>query len=74
MNAPVVRPKVIELTALGAGFLAGLAVKFWKDEASIAAYWQHDKTFKPQMDRTEAAARMRRWNKAIACAKLWEEE
>src|SRR6266478_324273 len=49
LNVPVVRPKVAETTALGAAYLAGLAVGFWKNQADIARQWQADKHFKPAM-------------------------
>src|SRR5881227_2582870 len=49
MKVPVVRPKVAETTALGAAYLAGLAVGFWKNQADIARQWQVDKRFKPSM-------------------------
>ena len=47
LGVPVVRPKVLETTALGAGYLAGLAVGFWKDAADVAANWQLDRVFEP---------------------------
>uniref|UniRef100_UPI001BD5D574 glycerol kinase GlpK n=1 Tax=Tepidanaerobacter acetatoxydans TaxID=499229 RepID=UPI001BD5D574 len=50
LGVPVDRPKVIETTALGAAYLAGLAVGYWKDKNDISAKWQIDRTFKPQMD------------------------
>ena len=73
LNVPVVRPKVAETTALGAAYLAGLAVGFWKDQADIARQWQVDKRFKPAM---KAAARTRiakGWQRALHRAKAWEE-
>jgi glycerol kinase len=73
LGVPVVRPKVTETTALGAAYLAGLAVGFWKDQADIAKQWQVDKTFKPAMKtatRTKIAAG---WAKALTRAKKWED-
>ena len=73
LNVPVVRPKVAETTALGAAYLAGLAVGFWKNQADIARQWQADKRFKPAM---KAAARTRitkGWVRALGRAKAWEE-
>ena len=65
LGVPVVRPKVLETTALGAAYLAGLAVGFWKDQAEIASQWQRDTTFEPKMGRDEAHSRMAVWAKAI---------
>ena len=73
LGVPVVRPKVAETTALGAAYLAGLAVGFWKSQAEIARQWQVDKTFKPAM---KAPARKRiasGWERALERAKAWEE-
>ncbi|HEY1952946.1 MAG TPA: glycerol kinase GlpK [Gemmatimonadaceae bacterium] len=73
LNVPVVRPKVAETTALGAAYLAGLAVGFWKNQADIARQWQVDKRFKPAM---KAAARTRMakgWERALSRARAWEE-
>jgi len=73
LNVPVVRPVVAETTALGAAYLAGLAVGYWKNQADIARQWQVDRRFKPAM---KAAARTKMaagWNKALARAKGWEE-
>jgi glycerol kinase len=72
LNVPVVRPKVAETTALGAAYLAGLAVGYWKNQADIGRQWQADKRFKPAM---KLAARNRiasGWEKALSRAKQWE--
>jgi glycerol kinase len=53
LGVPVVRPKVLETTALGAGYLAGLAVGYWKDSADVAANWQQDRVFEPRMPRAQ---------------------
>ena len=73
LGVPVVRPKVAETTALGAAYLAGLAVGFWKSRADIARQWQVDKRFAPAM---KPAARKRiaaGWERALDRAKAWEE-
>lgn len=73
LNVPVVRPKVTETTALGAAYLAGLAVGYWKNQAEIARQWQVDRRFIPAM---KAAARdrlARGWERALSRAKAWEE-
>ena len=74
MQTPVVRPKVIETTALGAAYLAGLAVGFWNDAREIESIWQTDKVFEPQMSEDEVHSRRQRWNRALECAQGWEKE
>jgi glycerol kinase len=71
LGVPVVRPKVLETTALGAGYLAGLAVGYWKDAADVAANWQQDRVFKPSMRRERIAELAAGWQKAVARAKHW---
>ena len=73
LQAPVVRPKVIETTALGAAYLAGLATGFWKDRSELARSWQVDRTFEPQMSADKAAHRRSRWKQALSRARDWEE-
>jgi glycerol kinase len=72
-GVPVVRPRVQETTALGAAYLAGLAVGVWKDTDEIAARWQIERTFEPALDPDRAAALRARWNRAVERAKAWEE-
>ena len=71
LGVRVVRPKVFETTALGAAYLAGLAVGYWKDAGEISAQWQADRVFEPDMPRAEAQRLMAGWNKALARAKDW---
>ena len=73
LQAPVVRPKIIETTALGAAFLAGLAVGFWKDHSEIESIWQTDRVFEPQMEMSEVVYRRQRWKKALERSKEWEQ-
>ncbi|HEX4840302.1 MAG TPA: glycerol kinase GlpK [Rhabdochlamydiaceae bacterium] len=73
MGAPVIRPKVTELTALGAAFLAGIAIGFWKNKEEAAASWQKDKTFTPAMPADKVQILCRKWEKAIDCAQNWEQ-
>jgi glycerol kinase len=73
LQTPVVRPRVLETTALGAAFLAGLAVGFWKDRRAVARTWRPDRVFDPAMSADEAAARRRRWAEALNRARDWEE-
>ena len=65
LGVPVVRPKVLETTALGAAYLAGLYTDVWKSLEEIAAQWQMDRRFAPQMPRAEAAALLARWREAV---------
>jgi len=73
LNVPVVRPKVAETTALGAAYLAGLAVGFWKDQADIARQWQVDKRFTPAMKSAARTRIAKGWAQALSRAKAWEE-
>jgi glycerol kinase len=72
-GVPVVRPRVQETTALGAAYLAGLAVGVWKDTGDIAERWQVERRFEPAPDRDQTAAQRARWNRAVERAKGWEE-
>jgi len=65
LGVKLVRPKMIETTALGAAFLAGLAVGLWKDQKDIAAHWKEDKTFLPAMPKKEVSAHLARWKDAV---------
>jgi len=73
LGVPVVRPKVTETTALGAAYLAGLAVGFWTSTDEVAANWQVDRRFEPLMPREEAAARLRQWERAVARSRHWQD-
>ncbi len=73
LQVPVVRPKVIETTALGAAYLAGLAVGFWKSKEEVAAAWQAERRFTPAMPAAQAAHRRSRWAEALNRARDWEE-
>jgi len=71
LGVPVVRPRVTETTALGAAYLAGLAVGFWKDEAQIAALWSRERVFEPTLSRDAAQERLAQWKRAVARARQW---
>ena len=71
LGVPVVRPTVLETTALGAAYLAGLAVGFWRDDAEVAANWKIDRRFDPAMSRDQAQSLRAKWNKAVARSKDW---
>jgi glycerol kinase len=72
LGVPVVRPRVLETTALGAAYLAGLAVGFWASREEIAAQWQAERRFEPAMPADLRAERMARWARAVAHARAWE--
>jgi len=73
LGVPVVRPKVTETTALGAAYLAGLAVGYWKDQKQIAAQWQVDRRFTHAMKPAQRKQLESGWRKALERAKRWEE-
>ena len=73
LGVPVVRPAVTETTALGAAYLAGLAVGYWKKPQEIASQWQVEQRFEPKMPRAKARALRERWSKAVERAKDWEQ-
>ena len=74
LDVPVVRPKVTETTALGAAYLAGLAVGYWQDSEEIGAQWRADRSFEPGMSRDRVESLMAGWRKAVERAKNWAEE
>ncbi len=71
LGVPVVRPRVLETTALGAAYLAGLTVNLWKSREELAAHWQAEKRFEPQMKDAERQTRMARWRDAVLRARGW---
>ena len=71
LGVAVVRPKVTETTALGAAYLAGLAVGFWDSIDALAQHWQVDKRFEPSMPSSAVAARRAEWNEALNRSKKW---
>ena len=70
LQLPVVRPTVTETTALGAAYLAGLSVGFWRDTDSLEANWMADRTFEPGIPAQAAADALASWHKAIERARL----
>ncbi|PNY79709.1 glycerol kinase GlpK [Deinococcus koreensis] len=71
LGVPVVRPKITETTALGAAYLAGLAVGFWQDQDELKALWQVDRRFEPGMGRDEAQGRLQTWKRAVERSRDW---
>jgi len=74
LGVPVIRPRVSETTALGAAYLAGLAVGYWKDQREIAKQWQADRHFRPAAKTAARKHLVAGWNKALTRAKSWAEE
>ncbi len=71
LNTPLVRPKVSETTALGAAYLAGLAVGFWKDLNEIKDQWQVDQVFKPSMEDDRRTTMIKTWHNALERSRNW---
>ncbi len=74
LGVPVVRPAVTETTALGAAYLAGLAVGFWSSLEAITGQWKVDRRFEPEMPRAAAGALRERWSAALGRSKGWERQ
>jgi glycerol kinase len=73
LRIPVERPAVVETTALGAAYLAGLAVGFWADQTELEAHWALDRRFEPQAGEAEMARLLSGWDRAVARSLRWEE-
>ncbi|WP_036293668.1 glycerol kinase GlpK [Methylosinus sp. PW1] len=71
LGAPVVRPRCIETTALGAAYAAGLASGFWKDKREIAAHWRAEKRWSPMMSTEDRERRIAKWAKAVTRSFDW---
>ncbi len=71
LGVTVQRPKVTQTTALGAAYLAGLAVGLWGSVADLAGQWQVDRTFVPRIPAADREARLARWRRAVERAKGW---
>ena len=74
LGVPVIRPCVTETTALGAAYLAGLAVGYWSTPADLAANWRIDRRFEPAISCDEAASRLHQWSRAVERAGHWHDE
>jgi glycerol kinase len=71
LGVDVVRPRVVETTALGAAYLAGLAVGYWKDIEELKAQWQLERQFSSAMSASEVQASLEGWKRAVNAAKAW---
>jgi glycerol kinase len=74
LGAPVIRPKVIETTCLGAAYAAGLAVGFWPDQAALKANWKKSAEWTPKLDPKTRDKRYRKWKKAVRATMNWVDE
>jgi glycerol kinase len=74
LGVPVVRPQVTETTALGAAYLAGLAVGFWQDEAELTALWRAERRFEPALVDDRRAALFARWRRAVERTLNWAQD
>ena len=74
IDAPVLRPQCVETTAMGAAYLAGLAVGYWNSKDDVIANWAIDKKFEPSMDEATRAKLIKGWKKAVKCSYGWAKE
>ena len=70
-NAPVLRPSCVETTAMGAAYLAGLAVGYWADTGEIRKNWSVDRRFDPKITAESRNERLTGWKKAVSCTRGW---
>lgn len=73
-NAPVNRPVCVETTAMGAAYLAGLAVGYWENKEAVTDNWAIDRVFEPEIDEDEREKKLRGWSKAVKCSYGWDEQ
>lgn len=74
LGKKVHRPKVTETTSLGAAYLAGLAVGYWKDKEEIRKNWQIEKVFEPEMKPEKREELLKGWHRAVRCAREWAKD
>ncbi|MEF9939208.1 MAG: glycerol kinase GlpK [Clostridium sp.] len=74
INAPVHRPKCVETTAMGAAYLAGLAVGYWANKEEVLKNWAIDRVFTPKIEEADRAAMIKGWNRAVKCSYGWAKE
>ena len=73
-GAPVLRPRCVETTAMGAAYLAGLAVGYWADTAEIRQNWAIERTFNSEITEESRTKRIKGWKKAVRCAESWAKD
>ena len=74
IDAPVERPVCVETTAMGAAYLAGLAVGYWKSKEDVIRNWAVDRTFQPAIEEEKRSEMVKGWNKAVKCSYGWAKE
>lgn len=74
INAPVHRPQCVETTAMGAAYLAGLAVGYWATKEDVIKNWAIDRQFHPEIEEEQRTAMVRGWNKAVKYSYGWAKE
>jgi glycerol kinase len=74
LQAKVVRPKITETTAMGAAYLAGLAMNYWSDIKEVKQQWQMDRTFSPQIKAVETHSLIKGWHRAVNASKAWADD
>ena len=74
IQAPINRPVCVETTAMGAAYLAGLAVSYWNNKEDVLCNWAIDRIFTPKITPAEQQQKLKRWKKAVACTRSWEKE
>lgn len=74
INAPVLRPQCVETTAMGAAYLAGLAVGYWSDQSEVVKNWAIDRTFKPSIDDAQRGRMLKGWAKALTYSHGWAKD
>jgi glycerol kinase len=74
LNCKVIRPEITETTALGAAFLAGLAVGFWKDTSEIVRYWKSEREFIPAESTVLLLKGIASWKQAVHAAQIWSKK
>ena len=74
INAPVNRPQCVETTAMGAAYLAGLAVGYWSSKEDVIKNWAIDRTFTPEISEDKREEMVGGWNKAVKCSYGWAKE
>jgi len=74
LDSNVIRPKITETTALGAAYLAGLAVGFWKNEEELSKFWAQDRLFEPEEEQEEQTQKIiKQWTKGVKALQFWTE-
>jgi len=74
LGIPVIRPRVLEATALGATFAAGIAVGTWEDTDAVSQLWEEDRRFEPRLAGAERLQLLSQWSRAVERSRNWDQE